>query len=72
MSLFVMNFLVTEIRRRWRIVRASGDAGSTVETVVGIAVLAVLAITVLAIIAAKIKAKANSIDLNGTDGGTAP
>ncbi len=71
MSLFVIDLLVTEIRHRWRIVRESKDAGYTTETVIGVALLAALAIAVIAIIAAKITAKANSINLNGTGGGTA-
>jgi len=68
--LFIIDFLVTEIRHRWRMVRASKDAGYTTETVIGIALLAALAIAVIAIIAAKITSKANSINLDGTGGGT--
>jgi len=66
--LFIIEFLVTEIRHRWRMVRASKDAGYTTETVIGIALLAALAIAVIAIIAAKITAKANSINLDGGGG----
>jgi tRNA A37 threonylcarbamoyladenosine synthetase subunit TsaC/SUA5/YrdC len=65
---FLIGFLLTEIRHRWQIVKDSKDAGYTTETVIGIALLAALAIAVLAIIAAKITAKANSINLDG--GGT--
>ena len=68
MPLLVIDFLLTEIRHRWRIVRASKDAGYTTETVIGIALLAALAIAVIAIIAAKITAKANSINLDGGGG----
>ena len=68
--MFLMGFLLTEIRHRWRMVRANKDAGYTTETVIGIALLAALAIAVIAIIAAKITAKANSINLDGTGGGT--
>jgi hypothetical protein len=69
--LFIIDFLVTEIRHRWRMVRASKDAGYTTETVIGIALLAALAIAVIAIIAiiaAKVTAKANSINLEGGGG----
>ena len=66
--MFVIGYLLTEIRHRWQIVKAGKDAGTTTETVIGIALLAALAIAVLAIVAAKITAKANSINL---DGGTA-
>ena len=68
MPLFVIDFLVTEIRRRWRTLRASKDAGYTTETVIGIELLAALAIAVIAIIAAKITAKANAINLDGGGG----
>ena len=61
--MFVINYLFSEIRHRWHIVKASKDAGYTTETVIGIALLAALAIAVLAIIAAKITSKANSINL---------
>ena len=68
MPLFLIDFLVTEIRQRWRMVRASKDAGYTTETVIGIALLAALAIAVIAIIAAKVTAKANNINLDGGGG----
>jgi hypothetical protein len=67
-TVFLIEYLLTEIRYRWRMVKATKDAGYTTETVIAIALLAVLAIAVLAIIAAKITAKANSINLDG--GGT--
>ncbi|MGH3947513.1 MAG: hypothetical protein ACRDSE_00075 [Pseudonocardiaceae bacterium] len=63
MSLFTIDYLLAEIRHRWRILRQTKDAGTTTETVIGIALLAALAITVIGIIAAKITAKAKSIDL---------
>jgi hypothetical protein len=66
--LFVIDFLVTEIRHRWRMLRETKDSGYTTETVIGIALLAALAIAVIAIIAAKITAKANSINLDGGGG----
>lgn len=68
MPLFVIDFLVTEIRHRWRMLRETKDSGYTTETVIGIALLAALAIAVIAIIAAKITAKANSINLDGGGG----
>ena len=68
MPLFIIDFLVTKIRHRWRMVRASKDAGYTTETVIGIALLAALAIAVIAIIAAKVTAKANNINLDGGGG----
>ncbi len=68
MPLFLIDFLVTEIRQRWRMVQASKDAGYTTETVIGIALLAALAIAVIAIIAAKVTAKANNINLDGGGG----
>jgi len=71
MPLFIIDLLVTEIRHRWRILRESKDAGYTTETVIGVALLAALAIAVIAIIATKITNKANSINLDGTGGGTA-
>lgn len=42
---------------------ASRDDGTTTETVLIVALLALLAITVVGIIAAKVTAKANSINL---------
>lgn len=66
--MFLVGHLLSEIRSRWQVVKASKDAGYTTETVIGIALLAALAIAVLAIIAVKITAKANSINLGS--GGT--
>lgn len=43
--------------------RSNGDAGYTTETVVVIALLVALALAAVAIIAAKVLAKANSIQL---------
>jgi hypothetical protein len=65
---FLIAYLLSEIRYRWQIVKDSKDAGYTTETVIAIALLAALAIAVVAIITAKIAAKANSINLDG--GGT--
>lgn len=62
--LILLPHLIAEIRRRWNVVRATGDAGaSTVETVIIVALLAGLAIAVVGIIAVKVTAKANSINL---------
>lgn len=61
--MFAVHFLLAEFRRRCQALRATGDAGYTTETVIGIALLAALAIGVLAIIAAKLTGKASSIDL---------
>jgi len=65
---FIISYLVGEIRHRWRIVRATKDAGYTTETVITIAILATLALAVVAAIALKVSTKANNINL---DGGTA-
>lgn len=61
--MFSIDHLINEIRRRWRVLKDSGDAGYTTETVIAIALLAALAIAVLAIIGAKVLAKADSINL---------
>ncbi len=55
--------VTAQLRRRWQALRATGDAGYSTEAVITIAVVAALALTVLGIIAAKVIAKANSIDL---------
>jgi hypothetical protein len=70
MPSFIIGFLVSEIRRRWQILRESSDAGYTTETVVTVAILAALALAVIAAIALKVTNKANSINLGG-GGGTA-
>ena len=51
------------LRARLAAVRRTRDAGYTSETVVVIALLVILALGVIAIIAAKVTAKANSINL---------
>jgi hypothetical protein len=66
--MFLIGYLVTEIRHRWQSVKDTKDAGYTTETVIAVALLAALAIAVLAIIAVKITAKANSINLGGGTG----
>jgi hypothetical protein len=60
----LISMLVAAFRRRWKYLREHPDEGSsTVETVLLISLLVALAITVIGIIAAKIIAKANSINL---------
>jgi hypothetical protein len=51
------------LRARLAWLRRHGDGGYTTETVVVIALLVALAIAAIAIIAAKVLAKANSLDL---------
>jgi hypothetical protein len=53
----------TALRVRLAWLRRQGDAGYTTETVVVIALLVALAIAAIAIIAAKVLAKANSLNL---------
>jgi hypothetical protein len=60
---FVIAYLTTEIRRRWRAVRATGDGGYSTEAVLVTALLVTLAIVVIGIIAVKVASKANSINL---------
>ena len=60
----LLTALVAGMRERWRLVRASGDAGQvTTEQVIWIALGAALAITVLGVIALKVKSKAEGITL---------
>jgi len=63
MMLALLHRLVTELRHRHRALRDSGDAGYSTETVLVTALLAAAALVVLGIIAAKVAAKANSINL---------
>lgn len=65
---FIISYLVGEVRRRWRIAKATKDAGYTTETVITIAILATLALAVVAAIALKVSTKAENINL---DSGTA-
>ena len=37
--MFSIDHLINEIRRRWRVLKDSGDAGYTTETVIAIALL---------------------------------
>lgn len=53
----------SEIRRRWGLVRRTGDGGYSTETVLVTALLVALAIVVVGIIAVKVTGKANSINL---------
>lgn len=61
--LTLLSCLTTELRRRWRTLRATNDAGYATETVVVVALLVAVAITVLGIIADKVVDKANGINL---------
>ena len=61
--MLLINFVLAEIRHRWRTVRDTGDAGTTTETVIIVALLAAAAIAVIGIIAAKLVTKANGINL---------
>ena len=56
-------WIAAEIRRRWRLARACGDAGYITEAVLVTALLVALAVLVVAIIAAKVLKKANGIEL---------
>jgi fatty acid desaturase len=53
------------LRARLAEARRNGDAGYTTETVLVIALLVALALAAIAIIAAKVLAKANSLNLGG-------
>lgn len=59
----LLTHLTTELRRRWRTVRATADAGYTTETVLVTALLVALALAALAAITGIIVAKANSLKL---------
>jgi len=62
----ILRFLrdgATALRARLAWLRRQGDGGYTTETVVVIALLVALAIAAIAIVAAKVLAKANSLDL---------
>ena len=63
--------MITEVLQWWAYLSAAratlqrrDEKGTAVETVIITALFAALAIAVLAIIATKVKAKANSLDLN--------
>ena len=58
-----LRLAATLLRGRLAQARRNGEAGYTTETVVVIALLVALAIAAVAIIAAKVLAKANSIQL---------
>jgi hypothetical protein len=65
MTSLVLAHLVARIRSLHRDLTARRDDGYTTETIAVIAMLVALAIAVLAVVAAKVLAKAQSIDLNG-------
>jgi hypothetical protein len=56
-------YLTTEVRHRWKAMRATDDSGYSTETVLVTALLVTLAIVVIGIILVKVTGKANSIDL---------
>ncbi len=67
MTYLVLTYLFDTMRtQRRRLARSFRDDGYSTETILVAALLVVMAIGVLAILASKIKAKADSIDLNGT------
>jgi hypothetical protein len=57
------HLFAADLRRRLDTLREEPEAGSVVDTVITIAVLAILAIAVMGLIAAKVTAKAQSINL---------
>ncbi|GAA1025813.1 hypothetical protein GCM10009557_01220 [Virgisporangium ochraceum] len=59
----LLTHLSAELRRRWQVVRRTGDGGYSTETVLVTALLVALAIVVVGIIAVKVTGKANSINL---------
>lgn len=59
----LLAYLSAELRRRWQVVRRTGDGGYSTETVLVTALLVALAIVVVGIIAVKVTGKANSINL---------
>jgi hypothetical protein len=64
MEIEFLKTILTLLRNRWEQARrAPSDAGYTSETVIVTALLVGLAIAVIAILAAKVKHKANVLDL---------
>ncbi|MBB5801296.1 hypothetical protein F4560_001064 [Saccharothrix ecbatanensis] len=61
--MFTIKVIWHVLDARIQLLRRSGDRGEITSTVLVIAMLAVLAIAVMGVIAAKLIAKANSIDL---------
>jgi hypothetical protein len=65
-ELFVVRYLLAQIRARWALLRAEPEAGYTTETVVVTAMLVAMALAVIAIIIAKVTATANNIQTSGS------
>jgi hypothetical protein len=62
-QLELLRLAAAALRTRLAQLRREPDAGYTTETVVVVALLVAMAIAAVAIIAAKVLAKANSLDL---------
>ena len=65
-ELFLIRYLVAQIRQRWMQLRAEPEAGYTTETVVVTAMLVAMALVVIAIIVAKVTSTANNIQTSGS------
>ena len=61
--MFLMSYLIAEIRHRWTVVRDTKDGGYSTEAVLVTALLVLAAIAVIGIIVTKVRAKANGITL---------
>ena len=61
--MFLMGYLIAEIRHRWTLVRDTKDGGYSTEAVLVTALLVLAAIAVIGIIVSKVTSKANSINL---------
>lgn len=61
-ELTIIHQVVRFLRDRLEVARAEPEAGYSTEAVIVIALLAAMAITAVGIIAAKVVAKANSVD----------
>ena len=65
-ELFLVRYLIDQIRQRWALLRAAPEAGYTTETVVVTAMLVAMALAVIAIIVAKVTSTANNIQTSGS------
>ena len=61
-ELTIIHQVIRFLRDRLAVARAEPEAGYSTEAVIVIALLAAMAITAVGIIAAKVVAKANSVD----------
>ncbi len=67
MTYMLLTCLLDTMRtQRQRLVRSYRDGGYSTETVLVSALLVLLAIGVIGVLASKLRAKADSIDLDGT------